>query len=288
MLHLINIFELKQLMTKYIFAFFILLSFQSMAQSSGDSSISQLVLSGIYSGKNIYVQNPSADIENTAYCTDSVVVNGKRCIINLNQSAFEIKLDSIIKVQGTNVTIIIYHKKTCKPKVLQSMAFPPPRSKVEFTSFEIDTTGRVHITTRNEPTGNRPSFQIDQLRGYAWRRVLTIPQKWSTENTYDTIIQLTAGVNTFRLSEMMYAESEKIITVESGIPEISCTIDSTMNWITCSDTVYFEIQTTSNLTFYKGYHKKIDISILQNGSYVLLYENKRMLFNIKRSKKKNK
>lgn len=275
-------------MTKYISIFFIFIAFQSMAQqkSNVDSTLSKLTLAGVYSGENIYVQNPFADDTYKLYCTDSVFVNGKRCIINLNQSAYEINLDSVVNIKGTHITIIIYHKKTCKPKVLLPMAFPPPRSKVEFTSFAIDTTGRVHITTRNEPKGNRPPFTIEQLRGNAWRKVLTIDQKWEDENTYDTIVALTSGVNTFRLSEMMYEKFGKVITVESGIPEISCTIDSTTNWIICSDTVYFEIQTTSNLTFYKGYHKKIDISILQNGSYVLLYENKQLLLEINRSKKK--
>lgn len=275
-------------MTKCIFLFFMLVALQSIAQqkSVSDSSITKLILAGVYSGKNIYVSNPAADDTYKAYCTDSIVVNGKRYIINLNQSVYEINLDSIVKIKGTDITIIIYHKKTCSPHPLISIGFPPERSNVEFTSFDIDSTGRVHFTTRNEQTGNRPPFQLEQLRGNEWRSIVTIPQKWEVENTYDTIVPLTAGQNTFRLSEMLYEKSGKVITVESGILPIKCAIDPTMNCIVCSDTSYFEIQTPTGVKLSSGYEKKIDISFMKNGSYVLIYENQRLLFDIKRSKKK--
>jgi len=261
---------------------------QSIAQqkTNADSSVSKFTLAGVYSGENIYVQNPFADDTYRSYCTDSVVVNGKRCIINFNQSAYKINLDSIVKIKGTDITIIIYHKKLCRPHVLIPMAFPPPRSKVEFTSFEIDTTGHVHFTTRNEPKGNRPPFNIEQLRGNAWRTILTIPQKWEVENTYDTMVALTSGVNKFRLSEMMYEKMGKISTVESGISPINCSIDASMNCIVCSDTNYFEIQTSTNFKLTSGYEKNIDISFIKNGSYILLYEDQLMLFDIKRRKNK--
>ena len=275
-------------MNKYIFILFFLNAFQSIAQqkSNADSSASKLTLAGVYSGKNIYVQNPWADDTFRSYCTDSILVNGLRCVIDLNRSAYEINLDSIVKIQGTDIIVIIYHQKNCKPKVLVSTGFPQPRSKVEFTFFEIDTTGYVNITTKNTPTGNRPPFIIEQLRGNTWIIVFTIYQKWEVENTYNALIPLSPGKNILRLSEMQGEKLGKIITVESGIPDITCTLDPSNNLITFNDMAYFEIQTSSKLKLHSGYAKNIDISEFQNGSYILFYENQQLFFDIKRPKNK--
>lgn len=131
-------------MTKYTSIFLLLLSFQSVAQIFSDS----IVLTGVYSGRNVYVQNSLADVTNKIYCTDSVVVNGIKCTSDLNVSAYEIDLNSIVQTLGRKTTIIIYHKKGCRPKALVSMSFPQQRSTVEFMSCEIDTTGHIHLATR--------------------------------------------------------------------------------------------------------------------------------------------
>jgi hypothetical protein len=274
-------------MTKYSYLLFLLLPFQLLAQqkSNVDSIVSKITLVGIYSGKNMFVQNPLSDISNQIYCTDSVVVNGIRCMVDLNQSAYEIKLDSVVNILGAPLEIFIYHKKTCRPKPFVYPAFPQKRSKVEFTSFDVDTTGHVHITTRNQHIGDRPPFQFDQLRANTWTTIMVIPQKWGVENTYDTVVSLTAGLNTFRLSEMQYGKLGKVITVKSEIPQIICTLDASINCITCSDMAYFEIQDSTGLKLDSGYSKKIDVSKLKNGTYVFFYETQRLMVDIKRSKK---
>ncbi|HSY61176.1 MAG TPA: hypothetical protein VK796_04825 [Cytophaga sp.] len=234
-------------MTKYIFIFFLFISLQSIAQqkNNDDSTASKVTLSGVYSGKNIYIQNPWTDDTFKSYCTDSVFVNGTHYIIDLNQSVFEIKLDSLMKVQGKKFTAIIYHKKNCTPKALVSMGFPSSRSKVEFTSFAIDSTGHVHITTRNDSTGNRPPLKIEQFQENTWITVLNIPQKWGVKNSYDTIITLTAGTHTFRLCESMYENTGKIVTVKSAsnnkiVQARLIRINGNNNTLLKNDTIFFD------------------------------------------------
>lgn len=272
---------------KKILFIFLLTSFQSVAQqtSDDDSNANKIVLSGVYTGKNIYVQNCLADPVTKAYCADSVIINGKRCMIDLNRSAFEIDLCSFVKKLGTDVTIIIYHKSTCRPKLISTIGFPPP-GKYELTFLEIDSTGHVHITTLNEsPSANKLPLHIDQYRGSEWRTVLTIHQKPGANNTYDTIVRLTAGRNVFRLSKHPYDFSSIMVNVDHQIPEITCSLDTSENCITCSDTVYYRMENRCMEILSSGSAQKIDVSKLYNGSYKMFYENNLFSFEIKRRKK---
>lgn len=272
-------------MTKYLFVFSILFSFQSIAQQKNttNSNTSSFVLSGIYTGQNIYFQNPLSDIENKIYCTDSIVINGELYKTDLNRSAYDIDLSSAVKTLGADVNIIIYHKKNCKPKSLSLRGFIPITNKSELTFFEIDTTGHVHITTCNEPPGNKLPYHIDQYRGLKWITVLIIPQKTDVDNTYDTIVKLTAGRNTFRLSEYPYEFSSRMVNVESRIPDVICALDSSTNCITCNDTVYYRLEDTCMNVLSSGYAKNIDVSKLDNARYQMHYDQTLLWFEIKRS-----
>ena len=85
---------------------------------SSSVSFGQLTISGIYSGKNIFVQNPILDDDSSEFCTDRIVINDLEYAGNYNTAAFEIKLDLLEIELGDSVKIIIYHKKDCKPLVL--------------------------------------------------------------------------------------------------------------------------------------------------------------------------
>lgn len=96
-------------------------SSQEISQNTIESSdsVHPLVLEGAYQGKNLYVQNPYAD---GLYCMTKVVVNGAIVLgsVDLQSSAIEIKLDSLIKNIGDAVKIEISHKANCRPKVLNT------------------------------------------------------------------------------------------------------------------------------------------------------------------------
>jgi len=275
-------------MTRYIFILSFLITFQSIAQqkSSNDSSTTRLVLSGVYTSKNLYIQNPLSDVANSIYCTDSIVINGKLYKTYLDQSAYEIDLNSFVKIMGTDVTVIIYHKKACKPKSLSTIGFPPLGNKLQLTSFEIDSSGHVLIRELNEPNGNTHPLHIDQYRALKWRTVMIIPRKYGSENIYDTVIKLTAGRNTFQLSKYPYTYSSTMTNVQSGIPYDTCIYDSSKMCITCSDTVYYQIEDRCMNILDSGYAKNIDVSQCYD-AYLMYYDNQLYHFDIKPLKKEN-
>lgn len=271
-------------MIKYISILFILLSFQSIAQShkATDSTATILIIKGSYSGQNIYIQNPLENYVKGAFCTDSVLLNGKQQQVLLNNSAYEIDL-SQLKME-TPFKIIIYHKTFCDIKMLGRYTWPPFKSKIAFTTFDINTQGCIHITATNHPEGLRPNLKLEQLRGGMWRFVGYIPQKNELINSYDTIVGLSGGLNTYRISEAIWPFEMKEATVFSPIKSITYKIDATYNNIAFSDSAYYSVYNSEDIQLFKGYNKTVDISYMKDGSYILLYENERILFDIKRRK----
>ncbi|NJM94225.1 MAG: T9SS C-terminal target domain-containing protein, partial [Cytophagales bacterium] len=72
----------------------------------------ELVIAGVYQGKNVYVQNPFTwDMKN--FCTREVYVNDKLVLSNPKASAYEINLSAFQVNQP--VVIKIIHENNCAP-----------------------------------------------------------------------------------------------------------------------------------------------------------------------------
>jgi hypothetical protein len=74
-------------------------------------------LNGIYTGKNLYVQNPFSDFG--GFCiTAKPVVNGNVSTALIHSSAFEIRLSDYNFKNGDSVHIVITHDDNCLPEIL--------------------------------------------------------------------------------------------------------------------------------------------------------------------------
>ena len=82
---------------------------------------SKMVLKGVYTGRNIYVQNPFSDLG--GFCVAfAPVVNGSVTTRLIHSSAFEIDLEPYHFKIGDPVEIVITHDSGCEPKVLNPEA----------------------------------------------------------------------------------------------------------------------------------------------------------------------
>src|ERR1043166_9652365 len=81
------------------------------------SAQDRTVIQGKYQRKDIYLEN-NVSADGKGFCTDSVHVNGKRVFIQPS-AAYSIPLDSMGFMEMDSLYIEIFHKKGCKPKVLQ-------------------------------------------------------------------------------------------------------------------------------------------------------------------------
>ncbi len=121
----------------------------------------EVVLSGVYQGKNLFVQNPFApDKQN--YCADEVYVNNVKRMANIRQSAFEIDL-SHLEIDDA-VTIRIIHKDGCAPKVINPQVLRPSTTFI-FNSIKVDENSIDWTSTGETP---KYMYNVEQFVNGNW------------------------------------------------------------------------------------------------------------------------
>jgi hypothetical protein len=229
-----------------------------------------LTISGVYSGKNIYVQNPLAS-NMRDYCTNEVYINDVKRDITVNSSAYEIDL-SFLKLNDP-VVIKITHKDDCKPKILNAQVIKAVNA-FAFTNFTIDKD-YIYFATKGETAKSK--ITIEQMRTNTWQIVKEIPAHGSNVmNSYQTDAVHHSGLNKYRLK---YVSSDGIITY-SEVHEFTSTLEPVTFYpkrvtdkIYLSREVEYEIQDGFGNVVRKGFGKEVDISSSSTGVYYLFCDN---------------
>lgn len=167
----------------------------------------EIVIEGIFQGKNIYVMNPFAS-SGVGFCVYEVTVNGKVSTDEINSSAFEIDLSVYQFNIGDKVTIVIKHKDNCVPKVLNPEVLKP-RSTFNVTSIEVTKDGYLKWTTTNE-SGKLP-FIVEQYRWNKWIKVDEVEGKGTAgTNSYSVKVYPHSGNNKFRVKQVDYTKKPRM------------------------------------------------------------------------------
>mgnify|MGYP000163560199 CR=1 FL=1 len=139
------------------------------------------VISGIYQGKNVFIQNPSLNDDGVNFCTNDVYVNDIKVMSNITTGAYEIDL-SAIRV-SSQLTIKITHKDGCKPRVLNPQVIRPS-SMFHFNSFQVDKEHFIWSTRGEKPRGH---YLLEYYAADKWNLIKELPNKGSVIlNNYDT------------------------------------------------------------------------------------------------------
>jgi hypothetical protein len=145
------------------------------------SNAAIFVISGIYQGKNVFIQNPSLNDDGVTFCANDVYVNDVKVMSNITTGAFEIDL-SAIRVSA-QITIKITHKDGCRPRVLNPQVIRPA-SMFHFNSFQVDKDHFIWSTRGEKPRGK---YLLEYYENDKWMLVKEIPAKGSIIlNNYDT------------------------------------------------------------------------------------------------------
>jgi len=168
---------------------------------------SEIIIDGIFQGKNIYVMNPFAS-SGVGFCVYEVTVNGKVSTDEINSSAFEIDLSVYQFNIGDKVTIVIKHKDNCVPKVLNPEVLKP-KSTFNTTSIEVTRDGTLKWTTTGE-SGKLP-FIVEQYRWNKWIKVDEVEGKGTSgTNTYSVKVSPHSGNNKFRVKQIDYTKKTSL------------------------------------------------------------------------------
>jgi hypothetical protein len=229
-----------------------------------------LTISGVYQGKNLYVQNPFAG-NMRDYCTNDVYVNEEKKEYNVASSAFEIDL-SFLKI-GDPVTVKITHKSDCKPKILNPQVIVAT-SAFSISSFSIDQD-KITWTTK----GERPKGKIfvEQMRYNTWVIVKELNGKGNAlMNSYELESSHHSGVNQYRIK---YLEADGQIKYSSTV-EYTSTLEPLTFYpkrvtdkITLSRPVEYELQDAFGNVIRKSKGTEIDITGSPAGVYYLNGDN---------------
>lgn len=251
-----------------------------------------LVLQGLYYGQNLYIQNPAT--EDGSFCTDSIWINGKKYVpADMNSSAFEIRPAEAGLKKWDTLTLLLYHKNSCQPKLLNN-GQRPPQSQVVFTSVKLDSTGLLHWTTINDDSPIRPSFEVMQYRWGAWRNIGYAEQhKKDTACSYTFPVRFHSGQNKFRVNYRTLVSNKPWIespadSIVSKIAPVSMIADSTGGKIRFSAATDYEIVDKENkygrVVHLHGNGSEIDLQSLGKGEYLLRYDNTETVLRIRRGK----
>lgn len=233
----------------------------------------EIVIDGIFQGKNLYVMNPFAS-SGVGFCVYEVTVNGKVSTDEINSSAFEIDLSVFQFNVGDKVTIDIKHKDNCVPKVLNPEVLKP-KSTFTATSIEVSRDGMLKWTTSGE-SGKLP-YVVEQYRWNKWIKLDEVDGKGTANsNSYSVKVYPHSGNNKFRVKQIDYTKKPRYsqeVLFKSLQPPITITSKKFETDITFSGETMYEIYDYYGNRILKGAGSKVDISGLKKGEYFINYDN---------------
>ena len=252
-----------------------LISFLTLVNSIN----AQVSIEGRYMGSNLYIQNPWDEYDE--FCVDSVIVNGVKYSEAQEFAAFQIKLDSLGMSLEMPLKINIYHKKGCKPKVL-NQAHHYQQTKLDIENFRI--TNDTLSWLANEAIPGRFDIQV-----YRWNKWVTLdsiqkPIK-ETEFQYPVQNEYHSGENIYRIQFVNIKNrhfSSKEIKYDPQLEPISYSINTKSNTLEFSHPNRYEIFDEYGLKVFTGQGATIDLSRFRNKMYYLNFDNQNVEIKLKR------
>jgi hypothetical protein len=236
------------------------------------SAFADLELSGIYQGKNLYVQNPyTPDMK--SYCTQEVYVNDIKMMQAVSASAFEIDL-SFLTINAP-VRIRITHRSDCSPKILNP-GVVQVKTNFSFSAVNIEDK-LVSWSAKNEKPKGR--YFIERFEFNHWRTISEIYSQ--NKDRYESQILHNSGLNRYRIR---YVEDNgnsnysDVIEYQSKQETITFYPKRVTDFLTLSRDADYEILDKFGNVIKRGHKKEIDLSQLHTEVYYLNVDNRTFKF----------
>lgn len=229
----------------------------------------ELVLTGVYTGKNLYVQNPiSTNLKD--YCTQEVYVNGNLIFQNPRSSAFTINLTHLSPKAPVEVRIL--YSEGCMPKVINPQVVRVPAG-FKYLAVNIDSAS-ISWTTNNQQKGGK--FFIEQWYDKRWSPVATVVAE-AGQARYMHSVRHTSGSNRYRIKflqddgEMYYSNVQEY---SSAVEPITFAPTRVSDKIFLSRDTDYEVTDTGGKQLLKGKGNEIHVGNLSTGVYYLKIDNR--------------
>ncbi|MEQ6119750.1 hypothetical protein [Reichenbachiella sp. MALMAid0571] len=227
------------------------------------------VLSGVYQGQSLYIQNPYLVSEHK-YCIDTIIVNKQDIYINPQLSA--VKLDFGKEMLFAPVMVMIKHKENCKPKFIN------PEAILYHSSFKFDSLVVNDSLIRWHTKGEKLEglYSIEKLNGTYWQVMNTIKPKGQFEGAdYIYFPEFDKGGNRFRikysLPDNRYIYSGEVEMFYFAKP-ITFSPKSVIDEMVLSQYADYQIMDLKGNVIVSGSGKVIPLRKLKRGDYFIYLE----------------
>lgn len=239
----------------------------------------EMVLKGVYQGKNLYIINPLLD-DNQNYCVFEVKINGKEYNDIINSSTFGIFLENLGFKYGQEFNILIKHHDNCYPKLVNSEVLKPI-STFQIVDFSLGSNNILTFTTENESA--KLTFYVEEYRWGKWNEIKKVPGEGGPQSqVYSLKVYPFTGENKFRIYQMdekykKFYSNEMVFNLEREKIKIISNVNKVKKEIEFSEVTRYSIVDDYGAELISGHGKTIDTNELNKGSYFLNYDNEYVL-----------
>jgi hypothetical protein len=240
----------------------------------------EMILKGVYQGKDLYIINPMLDI-GEEYCAFEVTVNNTKFEDIINSSAFRITLDYVGLQFGQEYEVVIKHHDNCAPKLVNPEVLKP-LCTYEIASQEIGYDNILKFTTNNE--SGKLVFYVEEFRWGKWLEVGRLPGEGGPgSRSYAQKVYPYAGENKYRIYQIdhlgrKFYSAEMLFTVEKEAVTVTTPLNKVSKEIILSAYTRFTVVNEFGEELISGTGDVVDVSNLKKGEYFLNFENEYVVF----------
>jgi len=227
------------------------------------------VLSGVYQGQSLYIQNPYL-ISEGKFCIDTIRVNNLDIYTNPQISA--VKLHFGKEMLFTPVMVMIKHNENCKPKFIN------PEAILYHSSFKFDslTVNDSLISWHSKGEKIEGLYSVEKLNGTYWQSVNTINPKGQFEgSSYVYYPEFDQGGNRFRikysLPDNRYIYSQEVELFYYA-DQITFSPKSVIDQMTLSQYADYKIMDSKRNVILSGSGQVVPLRKLKRGDYFIYLE----------------
>lgn len=230
----------------------------------------ELVLTGIYNGKNLYVQNPlSSNMKD--YCTREVWVNNRQVFSNPRSSAFTINLSHLS--ESAPVSVRIVYSSDCAPKIINPQVIRT-RNNFRFLALHVDSS-RIEWATSGELSKGK--FFVERWDSNRWQTLESREAIGEEDSRYELEIEHFSGLNKYRIKylqgdgEVFYSMVQQY---EASIEPVTFAPTRVSDKIFLSRETDYAVSDPKGNQLLKGHGKEINLQHLTSGLYYLSIDNR--------------
>lgn len=252
---------------RYSFAFFKFFVLGVMLLAAGVAQAGEIVITGVYNGKNIYLHNP---VSGGSGCVSGIYVNGKE-LPAPKSSAIDIDL-SHLKPKD-KVEIKITHADNCRPKIINPAALA---EKADFQFGFSEVTARtIEWVGRGETKDSR--YFIEVFRNNTWHTIATkLCMAQNGNNRYSVPVAHVDNICKYRIKyynittgESQYSQLLEFIPMARKVTKK----EVAANKIEFSNETEYQLLDEDFNIVLQGKGSVIDINNLKKGAYHLVFDH---------------